>query len=90
MAYASLLTSLYWIGVIFGVAATAAGMFAICKPERFASWAGFWSTWVETKPTVPFADRRFDIDHVIFQHTRLFGVAVVFAGLFWLYLLLTA
>lgn len=87
MAYAALLTSLYWIGVIFGASATGAGLIAVSQPGRFASWAGFWSTWVETKPTLPVADQRFDIDQVIFRHTRLLGAIVVIAGLFWLYLL---
>jgi hypothetical protein len=87
MLHATTLSVLFWIGCVFSSGAAVAGVFAIVWPTRFASCAGFWGKWVETKPTVPIADHRVDIDQFVLNHTRAFGGIVLTASLFWLFLL---
>ncbi len=60
---------------------SACGVLALVAPNKFERIARFWGRWVETKPTVPLADRRIDIDDFVLRHARVFGLLLC-AGAF--------
>jgi len=81
---------LSWLGIIALSATFTCGITATLFPARFANTARFWSQWIETRPMVPFADHRVDIDEFVLRHTRVFGVAILSAASFWTALLVIA
>ena len=64
-----------------------AGLLAIVSPQHFASVSRASSQWIETRKFWDVLDRRFDVDRVALRYSRLFGVAVLAAALFllWVY-----
>ena len=81
----SVTTSLAIVGL--WVAATM-GMVALVNPPLFRRTAKVLSRWIDTDKSLAVLDKRVDIDGHVFRHTRLFGAAVVIAGLTlaWLFL----
>lgn len=71
------------IAYISVFACAVCGLVALSSPTRFARLASFWGQWIDTQPTIPIADSRVDVDSFVLKHSRIFGVLVVAASLFW-------
>ncbi|MCA9124746.1 MAG: hypothetical protein H6822_01860 [Planctomycetaceae bacterium] len=84
------MTAFLYLGIFALSSTIVCGMTATLNPDRFMTNARFWGRWIETRPSVPIADRRVDIDEFVLQHTRVFGVAVLAASMIWTTLLLNA
>ena len=82
--------ALSWLGIIALSITITCGITATLCPARFAKTARFWGRWIETRPTIPVADHRVDIDEFVLRHTRVFGVAVLSVAAFWTVALFTA
>ena len=71
----------YTIALAVASTCGACGLLALTLPHVFQRLARFMGKWVETRPIVPLADKRIDIDDYVLQHTRFFGGIVTFLSL---------
>lgn len=61
------------------------GIIALVSPGRFRTIATNGAQWVDTNKLVQKLDTPVNIDHVVLRHSRVFGLAVLLASLFWSY-----
>ena len=71
------------LGVIAVVFSGLLGAVAIISPRTFAKLAAFWGTWINTRPTLPVVDQKFDIDEYVLRYPRIFGGLIVTAAAVW-------